>query len=246
MSVAEVVLWPWQDTHPRTHIVPHQTALTPWVRSIGHQQSFLHLSASLCVSSSSFSLFFPCMVCCGDSCETQPHFPSYFPGKPKWKDTTNLFFLLAQCSQLMLTRDCSAISDLLQDSQNTHAHTIPITGSAFESAKSWLVWRNLMTHNVASILALPGQATRCTICPLFKGERGAWVALNQSDSKRVREWGTESGRIPFHYLIVNKYMIFMSFLLLNLQHSHQIPPLKSTVKPLKSPHLSPVPLLPLS
>lgn len=45
-------------------------------------------------------------------------------------------------------------------------HTISITGRAFESAESGIVWRNLMTH-IASILALHSQAARCTICPLF-------------------------------------------------------------------------------
>lgn len=44
-------------------------------------------------------------------------------------------------------------------------HTIPIKDKAFESAESEMVWRNLMTHNVASILALHSQTTRCTICP---------------------------------------------------------------------------------
>lgn len=44
-------------------------------------------------------------------------------------------------------------------------HTIPIKDEAFDSAESERVWRNLMTHNVASILAPHSQATRCTICP---------------------------------------------------------------------------------
>lgn len=72
----------------------------------------------------------------------------------------------------MLTRDSSTISDLLQGSQNTLAHIIPITGSAFESAQSAVVWRNLMTYNVASILALPSQAARCTICPFIQRRKG--------------------------------------------------------------------------
>lgn len=77
----------------------------------------------------------------------------------------------------MLTRDSSTISDLLQSSYNTLSHIIAITGGTFESAESGMVWRNLMTHNVASILALRGQAARCTICPLFKGEGEDWVSL---------------------------------------------------------------------
>lgn len=88
---------------------------------------------------------------------------------------------------------------------HTHAHsqsrthTFPITGSAFESAESGPVWRNLMTHNVASILALHGQATRCTICPLFKGEKEGRVLgfewpLKHPDWERVREWNLSKKR----------------------------------------------------
>lgn len=50
-----------------------------------------HLSSS---SVCCLPLLPPCVVLCEDSRETQPHFPSYFPGKPEWKDPTNLFFLL--------------------------------------------------------------------------------------------------------------------------------------------------------
>lgn len=68
----------------------------------------------------------------------------------------------------MLTRDSSTISDLLQSSQYTLTHIFAITGGAFESAQSRMVWRNVMTYNVTSILVLPGYAATCTICPLFK------------------------------------------------------------------------------
>lgn len=43
--------------------------------------------------------------------------------------------------------------------------TIPITDETFESAESEMVWRNLMAHNVSSILVLYSQTVRCTICP---------------------------------------------------------------------------------
>lgn len=126
-NVAELELWPWEGTP--THTLPHikqPSHLGPI--SIGCQQSQLHLLASLRTSSLLFCLLpvslllsSPRVLCCEDSRETEPRFPSYFPEKPKWKDTTNLFSLLPHGSPQMLTRDCSTVSDLLLDSKNTHA-----------------------------------------------------------------------------------------------------------------------------
>lgn len=61
-------------------------------------------------------------------------------------------------------------------------HTLPIKDEAFESAESEMMWRNLMTHNVVSILAVHSQTTRCTICPSGELE---WPSKLWSARERV-------------------------------------------------------------
>lgn len=99
---AEVVLWPWHDSQTSTWPAANSTrTLSPflWSSTVSSASLsiLLHMSSSsiYCLS---FSLSFPCVVCCEDSRETQPHFPSHLPGKPKWKDTSNLFSLLPRRS----------------------------------------------------------------------------------------------------------------------------------------------------
>lgn len=182
VSAAEVALCPWQGAQTRsrsslnsTHTLGpfHQTSTVSPAISQHPSARSLPLSTP-CLS---LSLSFPRVQCCEDSRETEPHFPSYFPGKLKWKDTTNLFSLLPHCSPQMLTRDCSTISDLLLGSKNTHT----------PHSYYWLcLWISTVRGGVEEFndtqcrfnFSVPQpQLPRCTICPLFKGERGAWVAL---------------------------------------------------------------------
>lgn len=134
----------------------------------------------------------------------------------------------------MLTRDCRTISDLLQGPQNTH--------HSYYWQCLWIsrVWDGVEEFNDTQCrfnFSFHSQATRCTICLLFQGERGAWVAL-LTTGLTAREWGNEGlSEEGVHsttqiWMNIFVFKIFMSFLLLNLQHSHQIPPLKSTVKTL--------------
>lgn len=190
-SAVRVVLWPWQDK--QTHICP--TAFAPWVFSIGHEQCLLHLLASsrirplLLLSTAILSLSpFPVWCAVKTAVKHSLISPAISQWNPNEKILPTFSFSCHINADKRLQYHLWPFTGL---SEHTHTHTIPITGNAFESAESGVVWRNLMTHNVASILALHGQATRCTICPLFKEEGGAWVALKPvrlQESKRMRYW----------------------------------------------------------
>lgn len=160
--------------------MPHIEHHSPWVYSL----VICHFSTPLL-----FLLFVALfLLSIPSACEmATPYefiFVRHFPVKLKWKDTANLF---SPPPHHKCWQDSSTIPDLLRSSQNTLTHIIAIISSAFDSAESGMVWKNLMMYNVTSIYSIPGQASRCTTCPLFKGERGLWSPLNQPDCKAISE-----------------------------------------------------------
>lgn len=172
----KLMLRPLQDTQTRTPnsvytLRPFQRS---WPVSSASLSILLHVSSSSNVYCLSSLSPFPVWCAVKTAVKHSLISPAISQGNPNEKILPTFSFSCHtahhKCWQETAVTSLTFYSALRT---HTHTHTIPITGSVFESADSGMVWRDLMTHNVASILVLHGQATRCTICPLFKGERGA-------------------------------------------------------------------------